>query len=95
MVKFIGDAVMWVSSTPQRLAQAAVDLVHHPRAREEGLQVRAGLAYGTALAINGDYFGTPVNLAARLVAAAAPGQVLADAALHDQLPDWPTIPRAH
>ncbi|WP_373203173.1 adenylate/guanylate cyclase domain-containing protein [Mycobacterium marinum] len=93
VVKFIGDAVMWVSSTPQRLAQAAVDLVHHPRAREEGLQVRAGLAYGTALAINGDYFGTPVNLAARLVAAAAPGQVLADAALHDQLPDWPTIPQ--
>ena len=29
------------------------------------------------LAINGDYFGNPVNLAARLVAAAAPGQILA------------------
>jgi class 3 adenylate cyclase len=91
VVKFIGDEVMWVSGSPERLAKAAVDLVDHPRAREEGLQVRAGLAYGTALAINGDYFGNPVNLAARLVAAAAPGQILADSALREQLPDWPAI----
>jgi len=93
VVKFIGDEVMWVSGSPERLVQAAIDLVEHPRAREEGLQVRAGLAYGTALAINGDYFGNPVNLAARLVAAAAPEQILADSALHDQLPDWPAVAR--
>lgn len=91
VVKFIGDAVMWVCSSPEGLARAAIDLVDHPRAREEGLQVRAGLAYGTALAINGDYFGVPVNLAARLVAAAAPGQVLAAAELRDELPDWPAV----
>lgn len=89
VVKFIGDAVMWVSSSAHRLAKAAVDLVNHPRAREEGLQVRAGLAYGTALAINGDYFGNPVNLAARLVAIAEPEQVLIDSALQARLPDWP------
>jgi len=92
VVKFIGDAVMWVCSSPARLAKAAVDLVDHPRAREEGLQVRAGLAYGTVLAINGDYFGVPVNLAARLVAAAAAGQILVAPALHDELPDWPATP---
>ncbi|MDR3655486.1 MAG: adenylate/guanylate cyclase domain-containing protein [Mycobacterium sp.] len=92
VVKFIGDAVMWVCSSPERLAKAAVDLVSHPRAHEEGLQVRAGLAYGTVLAINGDYFGVPVNLAARLVAAAAPGQILAAAELYDKLPDWPATP---
>jgi class 3 adenylate cyclase len=91
VVKLIGDAVMWVSPTPERLVKAAVDLVEHPRAREAALQVRAGLAYGTVLAINGDYFGNPVNLAARLVAAAAPGQVLAASALHDELPDWPAV----
>ena len=91
VVKFIGDEVMWVSATPARLAQAAVDLVDHPQARQEGLQVRAGLAYGSVLAINGDYFGNPVNLAARLVAAAAPGQILATAELHDELPDWPAV----
>lgn len=91
VVKFIGDAVMWVSPSPERLVNAAVDLVDHPRAREAELQVRAGLAYGTVLAINGDYFGNPINIAARLVAAAAPGQILAASALHDQLPDWPAL----
>jgi class 3 adenylate cyclase len=88
VVKFIGDEVMWVSASAGQLAKAAADLVDHPRAREEGLQVRAGLAYGSVLAINGDYFGNPVNLAARLVAAACPGQILADSALHEELPDW-------
>ncbi|OBK49114.1 adenylate/guanylate cyclase domain-containing protein [Mycobacterium sp. 1081908.1] len=91
VVKFIGDAVMWVCSSPEGLAKAALDLVDHPRAREEGLQVRAGLAYGAVLAINGDYFGIPVNLAARLVAAASPGQILAAAELHEKLPDWSAV----
>ena len=91
VVKFIGDAVMWVCSAPERLVQAAVDLVNHPKARDANLQVRAGLAYGTVLAINGDYFGNPVNLAARLVAAAEPGQILAGSALREILPDWPAV----
>jgi class 3 adenylate cyclase len=91
LVKFLGDAVMWVSSNPERLARAALDLVDHPRAREAGLQVRAGLGYGQILAINVDYFGNAVNLAARLVAAAEPGQILAAAEVHEQLPDWPAI----
>jgi class 3 adenylate cyclase len=91
VVKFLGDAVMWVSSDPERLAKAALDLVEHPRAREAGLQVRAGLGYGPILAINGDYFGNAVNLAARLVAAASPSQILADEAVHEQLPEWPAV----
>ncbi len=91
VVKFIGDEVMWVSSTPELLAKAAVDLVEHPKARGAGLLVRAGLSYGEALAINGDYFGTAVNLAARLAAAASPGQILAAPAVYDALPRWPAI----
>jgi class 3 adenylate cyclase len=91
VVKFLGDAVMWVSPQPERLATAALDLVHHPRAHEAGLQVRAGLAYGAILTLNGDYFGNAVNLAARLVAAASPGQILASAEVHEQLPNWPAI----
>jgi adenylate cyclase len=92
VVKFIGDEVMWVTSTPELLAKVAVDLVEHPRAREAGLQVRAGLGYGSVLGITGDYFGKPVNLAARLVGAAAPGQILASNDVRDELPDWPAIP---
>jgi len=91
VVKFLGDAVMWVSPKPERLAKAALDLVDHPRAREAGLQVRAGLGYGPILTQGGDYFGNAVNLAARLVAAAAPGQILAAEEVYEQLPDWPAV----
>lgn len=38
--------------------------------------------------INGDYFGSMVNLAARLVGAARPGQILASQAVRDELPNW-------
>jgi adenylate cyclase len=91
LVKFIGDEVMWVTSTPELLVKVAVDLVEHPQAREAGLQVRAGLGFGEVLAIGGDYFGNAVNLAARLVAAAAPGQILAAADVRDELPSWPAV----
>jgi class 3 adenylate cyclase len=40
VVKFIGDEVMWVTTTPERLVRVAIDLVEHPRAREAGLRVR-------------------------------------------------------
>ena len=92
VVKFIGDAVMWVSPTAGQLANAARDMVDHPKARDAGLQVRAGLAYGPMLALDGDYFGNPVNLAARLVAAAAPGQILASSELLDGLSGWTATP---
>lgn len=87
VVKFIGDEVMWVATTPAQLVKVATDLVDYPRARETGLGVRAGLGYGLVLALGGDYFGTPVNLAARLVSAAAPGQILAGPDVRDELPD--------
>jgi class 3 adenylate cyclase len=77
VVKFLGDAVMWVSAEPEDLVRIAFDLVTHPRAAAGGIEVRAGLAYGRVLAQDGDYFGPPVNLASRLVSIAEPGQVLA------------------
>ena len=81
VVKFLGDAVMWVAPTAPTLARVACALVTHPLAAEEGLGVRAGIADGDVLAQDGDYFGPPVNLASRLVAVAAPGEVLASAAV--------------
>ena len=77
VVKFLGDAVMFVSPSPSALTDIACALVSHPKAREACLEVRAGIAYGDVLAQDGDYFGPPVNLASRLVGAAAPGEVLA------------------
>jgi class 3 adenylate cyclase len=92
VVKFIGDAVMWVSRTPALLATAAADLVEHHRARDAGLQVRAGLAFGPTLAVDGDYYGDTVNLAARLVSAARPGQILASGSVVDGLDGWRSSP---
>ena len=91
LVKFIGDAVMWVSSTQECLAQTAADLVADPRTHESGLRIRAGLGYGPVVAIGGDYFGDAVNLAARLVAAASPAQILATSDVRDALPVWCAI----
>ncbi|HUR14468.1 MAG TPA: adenylate cyclase regulatory domain-containing protein [Mycobacteriales bacterium] len=93
IVKFLGDAVMWVSAVPGDLARIAYDLVTHPRAAMEGIDVRAGVAYGLVLAQDGDYFGTPVNLASRLVARAEPGEVLTAGDLVDVLGvEWSAVP---
>jgi class 3 adenylate cyclase len=93
VVKFIGDAVMWVSATPKALARVALDLVHHPRPKMAHISVRAGLSFGSVVATGGDYFGNPVNLAARLVAAAEPGQILVAAPWYDMPGKWPVAPR--
>jgi class 3 adenylate cyclase len=92
IVKFLGDAVMWVSAEPNDLVAIAQALVTHAAAVQSGIQVRAGIAYGSVLAQDGDYFGTPVNLASRLVANAEPGQVLAPADLVEHLgDDWSAV----
>jgi class 3 adenylate cyclase len=88
-VKLIGDAVMWVNADPRKLAEVAAHLVRHPLAARAGIQVRSGVAFGALLAMDGDYFGPAVNLAARLVAIAEPGQVLASPELRERIPDWP------
>ena len=93
VIKFIGDAVMWVSATPESLAKVAMDLVHHPRPKMANISVRAGLSFGSVVATGGDYFGNPVNLAARLVAAAEPGQILVAAPWYDMPGKWPVAPR--
>ena len=82
IVKFIGDAVMYVTPhavTAVDVAKNLLERVDHP--------VRAGVAYGLLLAQDGDYFGPPVNLAARLVGVAEPGQVLVSDDVRVRLPD--------
>jgi class 3 adenylate cyclase len=85
LVKFIGDAVMYV--TPDAVSAVAVadDLV--AAAEVNGLQARAGITAGTALAMDGDYFGPVVNLAARLVGIAEPGDILATDDVVERLGD--------
>ncbi|MEA2645267.1 MAG: adenylate cyclase [Chloroflexota bacterium] len=75
VVKLVGDAVLFVAHEPV-VALAAAHGVVNGAAAEAGLpEARAGLDYGEVLPIEGDYFGNPVNTAARVVAVARPGTV--------------------
>ena len=77
VVKFVGDAAMVVAPEASLLTAIAHDLVDGWSAAGEGLTLHAGLAQGELLSLDGDYFGSAVNIAARLVGLAGPGEVLA------------------
>ena len=79
IVKLIGDEVMLVSTDAAGACRAGLALMH---GFDDGMVVpRGGLAYGDVLLRGGDYFGSEVNLASRLVAEAVPGEVLVTDAL--------------
>jgi class 3 adenylate cyclase len=74
VVKYIGDAVMYVTFDALSAVRVATGLVEAAHLR--GMQARAGVAVGVALALQGDFFGPVVNLAARLVTMAGAGEIL-------------------
>jgi len=73
IVKTIGDEVMIVSPEPAMLTEWAVGFLTMFGERP---QPRVGIHYGSAVFRDGDYFGTEVNLAHRVVARALGGEVL-------------------
>jgi len=88
VAKWLGDGVMLVGTEPAPTIALGAHLVHH--FSDSAIRVRVGLATGTALLFEGDdYIGEPVNLAAKLCAAAAPGEVLA-VTDPNGLPGWVT-----
>lgn len=80
LVKLIGDEVMFVAVEPVDGCRIAEGLLRRFGSDPE-LTPRGGMAYGPVLARGGDYFGSMVNLAARLVDQAVPGEVLLTAEL--------------
>ena len=78
-VKLIGDEVMYVAPAPSTGCEIALRLSErfsdHPRLPP----VRGGLAHGSVLTRDGDYFGPVVNLASRTIKLAGPSAVLAEA----------------
>jgi class 3 adenylate cyclase len=85
VVKFIGDEVMFTSRNATSALKAAVDLAEHFKQHPRIPPVRAGVAFGAVLTREGDYFGSVVNLAARMVAEAEPNSVLIDSTLRSEL----------
>jgi adenylate cyclase len=87
VVKLIGDEAMFVVDEPGRARELALDLVRTLREEPQLPEVRIGIAAGPVVAHHGDYYGDVVNLAARLVKVAEPGEILLSGALADDLPD--------
>ena len=78
LVKTIGDAAMFVSGEVPALVRTVRELRDTLDAEgPEMPPVRIGLAYGSATARGGDWFGSTVNLASRITVAARPAQILA------------------
>ena len=73
VVKTIGDEVMVVSPEPTALTVWAVGLLEQFPDRP---RPRVGVHHGEAVYRDGDYFGTQVNLAHRVVGRAQAGEVL-------------------
>jgi adenylate cyclase len=74
IVKTIGDEVMIVSSDAGTLVDWAVG--YQELIRDERPLPRIGMHFGEVVYRDGDYYGREVNLAARVVARAAGGEVL-------------------
>lgn len=84
LVKTLGDGVMIAAATSEvalevarRIAEAVAALPNFP-------YLRLGVHRGPAIVRDGDFFGNAVNLAARVMAAARPGQALCTEVVAEQ-----------
>jgi adenylate cyclase len=85
LIKFIGDEAMFTVEDPATGCELAVSLVNEFAADPTLPPVRVGLAAGPAVALHGDYYGEVVNLAARLVKASEPSQVIVSDSLRQSV----------
>ena len=76
-VKTTGDGVLAVFDSPARAVQCAAGMVRSTR--EIGIEIRAGVHTGEIEAVGDDVRGIAVHTAARVLALAAPGEVLVSA----------------
>ena len=91
LVKTIGDEVMFVADEPQVAAAIALRLTERTGDDELLPDARAGLAAGSVLSREGDYYGSVVNLAHRLVELARPGTVVVSDTVHHALAEDPAF----
>jgi len=85
LVKTIGDAAMLVSPEPGPVVDTVLNLVD--RSKDDGPLLRGGVASGEGIARAGDWYGHPVNLAARLTSFARRGTVVTASEVRDAAGD--------
>ncbi|EIJ42301.1 family 3 adenylate cyclase [Beggiatoa alba B18LD] len=100
VVKTIGDAVMAVFTDPLAAVQASVDILrgfnsynqNHPT--EEQLIIKLGLHKGACIALNLneklDYFGSTVNIAARVQGVSEGNDLILSSTMYDTVEHWLT-----
>jgi len=80
VTKLLGDEAMFVVGDAASACDIASRLVS-----SSPQPVRVGVTFGEIVALHGDCYGPTVNLAARLVAVAPPGEVIVDAGVRAAL----------
>jgi adenylate cyclase len=83
VIKTIGDAVMVRHADPSEAVRLGLRAAHDVMAGHGFPAVRVGMHHGPAIAREGDWFGSTVNLAARVAAVAAGGEVLVTEAVRE------------
>lgn len=91
VVKMIGDEVMFVVDNPTIAAHIGLALADAYSDEETLSDVRVGIAYGSVLGREGDYFGPVVNLAHRIVNIAFPGTELVSPDVAEAIGDDPEL----
>ncbi len=91
LVKLIGDEAMFVGPQPPQMVAAAWEFVDLMAG--QGIDAHGAVTFGRAIMNHGDYFGPVINLAARLVDHAGPGELLCDAAVAAAAPARSVGPR--
>ena len=75
-VKTVGDALMLRVPDPADAVHLALWITRNAMSGHQAPSVRVGGNHGSAVERNGDYFGSTINVAARVSALAAGGEVL-------------------
>lgn len=91
LIKTIGDEIMMVFPSPAQAAEAAHAMHDAAAALQPSpgrpMSLHIGFHFGSAVRNGLDVHGDSVNLAARLVSLAKPGQTLTSASTLDHLPE--------
>lgn len=83
VVKSIGDALMLALADPETAAETLAELLERCAAEADFPAIRVGVHHGSAIERDHDFFGTTVNIAARVAAHAASDQLLATVEVAD------------
>ncbi|MGD2042459.1 MAG: adenylate/guanylate cyclase domain-containing protein [Acidimicrobiia bacterium] len=92
VVKTMGDGAMLAFGTAAEAVRAAIEISRAPAAAgEDPMPTRIGVHSGEAVRHAEDYFGRTVNKAARVAAAAQPGQILVSDVVKSLVAESPDI----